>query len=137
MNSARSANWMLNHLGLPGCISYFGGSGNDADAERLENNLLENGITARFHKDANTRTGSCAVLVLDNERALLANLGATQKYIPEHMDLNMDIMLKAECFYTTGFFVLSNCEAMMKMMKLACEREKIVCFNLSAVFLIE
>ena len=90
MNSARSNNWILNNLGHKNCVTYFGCIGTDEKGAVLEKDLSDNGINGNFHKDASTPTGTCAVIVVDKERALVANLAAACNYDIAHLKNNMD-----------------------------------------------
>ena len=91
MNSARAANYFMNHRGQKGKVTYFGAIGSDPKGEVLEKSISEAGITGHFHKETETPTGTCAVLVNKSnaERSLCANLAAACKYSPEHLAANM------------------------------------------------
>ena len=63
MNSARAANYFLKHRGVEGKVTYFGAIGTDDKGEVLEQEIADQKINGNFHKDTETPTGTCAVLV--------------------------------------------------------------------------
>lgn len=137
LNSARSCNYMLKLSGLEGKVTYFGAIGTDSKGEVLEKDLTDNGITGCFHKDAETPTGTCAVVVVEKERTLCANLAAACKYQMEHLKTNWDHLKTAKIIYTTSFFITSNVEALLEVAKFATDNKIPFGFNLSALFLIQ
>jgi len=136
MNSARAANHFLKHQGVEGKVTYFGAIGTDSKGEVLEKEIVDQKINGHFHKDAETPTGTCAVLVRDAERSLCANLAAACKYSPEHLANNMDALKRAKFIYTTSFFITSSVESLMTVAKYATDNDIPMGFNLSAVFLL-
>lgn len=136
LNSARSTNWMLKGLGQEGQVTYFGSIGNDEKGQHLEKDLSDNGVIGNFHKDA-APTGTCAVLVNDQERTLVANLAAACNYNIEHLRSNMSALQNAKIIYSTSFFITSNKEALLEVGKYASDNNVPFGFNLSAAFLIQ
>ena len=137
LNSARSNNWILNNLGHQNCVTYFGSIGTDEKGSVLEKDLTDNGINGNFHKDAETPTGTCAVVVVDKERSLVANLAAACKYDITHLRNNMDQLKNAKLIYSTSFFITSSPESLMEVGKYASDNNVPFAFNLSAVFLLQ
>jgi adenosine kinase len=135
LNSARSANYFLKNSGLESCVTYYGAIGEDTKGAFLEKDLAENGVNANFHKEKEVPTGTCAVIVVDKERTLCANLAAACKYSSEHLAANMDALKNAKLIYTTSFFITSNVSALMEVAKFATANDIPMGFNLSAVFL--
>jgi adenosine kinase len=115
LNSARSANYFLKNSGVEGCVTYYGGIGEDEKGAFLEKDLSDSGICGNFHKDKETATGTCAVIVVDKERTLCANLAAACKYSSEHLAANKGILENAKLIYTTSFFITSNVSALMEV----------------------
>ena len=103
----------------------------------MEKDLKDNGITGNFHKDTENPTGTCAVVVVNNERSLLANLAAACNYNIEHLRNNMAAVQKAKIIYSTSFFITSCREALLEVGKYASDNNVPFGFNLSAVFLIQ
>jgi len=137
LNSARSANFFLKNKGHASKVTYFGAIGNDDFGKVLEDDLKNNGITGNFHKDAETPTGTCAVVVVDKERALCANLAAACKYSSDHLKANMATLANAKIIYSTSFFITSNAGALHEVGKYASDNDIPFGFNLSAVFLLQ
>jgi len=137
LNSARSNNFMLNNLGHKNCVTYFGSIGTDEKGAVLEKDLSDNGINGKFHKDAETPTGTCAVIVVDKERSLVANLAAACKYDIAHLRNNMDDLKNAKLIYSTSFFITSSPESLREVGQFASDNNVPFAFNLSAVFLLQ
>jgi adenosine kinase len=112
LNSTRATNYMLNHQGHEEKCVYFGSISDDKYGQILENALTEKKIHGNFYKGSGIQTGTCGVVVHDNERALCANLSAACKYSTEHLESNMDALKNAKLIYTTAFFITSNNEAL-------------------------
>lgn len=137
LNSARATNFMLKNQGVEGKVTYFGSVGKDERGESLTQNLLADGMNANMHIQEDTPTGTCAVIVVDKDRTLCANLAAACKYSTAHLEANMAQLEKAKIIYTTSFFITSNVEALMKVASYAHENKIPMGFNLSAVFLLQ
>ena len=121
----------------PGKCSYFGCIGRDEVGKVLEQELEKKGVHGNCHHDESTPTGTCAVLIVNQERTLVANLAACLKYPTAHLESNMGTLDRSRIIYTSAFFITSNYEALMKVAKYAAEKNKPLGFNLSACFLIE
>lgn len=103
----------------------------------MTQNLLSDGMNANMHIQEDTPTGTCAVVVVDKDRTLCANLAAACKYSSDHLEANMAELERAKIIYTTSFFITSNVEALMKVAAYAHENNVPMGFNLSAVFLLQ
>ena len=134
LNSLRAANHML---GASGKCAFLGSIGNDEVGKVLQAELHRVGIDGLFSIDAETPTGSCAVLVHEKERALCANLAACLKYKTEHLVSNLPALESTRFLYTSAFFITSNFDALQIYAKFAAEHDKPLGFNLSACFLIQ
>jgi len=88
--------------------------------------------------DPNVSTGTCAVLVINKERSLVATLSAANNYKKEHFDSKeiQEVVHKAKFFYSTGFFVTVSPETLIDLGKYAKQSNKPFLFNLAAPFLI-
>jgi len=64
-NSVRVAQWMLQK---EGATNYSGCVGDDSFGRQLATCLTADGVGEYYLKDAKTATGTCAVLIKDNER---------------------------------------------------------------------
>jgi adenosine kinase len=105
--------------------------------KRLSDGIEHENLIANFSIDEETKTGKCACVVVDKERALCADLGASMKYKTEHMRENIHLAKDAKILYSTGFFITSNFEALMIAAKYAFDNNKPFAINLSAVFVVQ
>lgn len=121
LNSARATNFMLSNQGIEGKVTYFGSVGKDERGESLTKNLTDVGMNANMHIQEDTPTGTCAVIVVEKDRTLCANLAAACKYQTSHLEANMAELNKAKIIYSTSFFITSNVEALMKVANYAHE----------------
>ena len=99
--------------------------------------MPQEGVHGKFAHDKETPTGTCAVIVYNKERSLVANLAACLKFPTEHLKTNFAIAEKAKILYTTCFFITANFEALKEVVTYAAKVNKPMCLNLSATFLIE
>jgi adenosine kinase len=136
LNSVRAANHMIKDV-APGKCAFFGSIGNDEIGKTLSQELERTGVHGFFSVDAETPTGSCAVLIHEKERTLCANLAACLKYKTEHLLANVAVLEKAAFLYTSAFFITSNYEALKTYASFAAEHDKPLGYNLSACFLIQ
>jgi len=134
-NSIRAAQWMLQ---VPHATGYIGCIGNDDFGKKLKEAAEQDGVTTHYLVDKDTATGTCAVLVIDKERSLVANLAAANNYKKNHFDSQdiQSVIQKANFFYTTGFFLTVSPDTQVALGKHAAETNKYFMMNLSAPFLI-
>eukprot|EP00455_Lapot_gusevi_P053893 TRINITY_DN850_c0_g1_i1.p1 TRINITY_DN850_c0_g1~~TRINITY_DN850_c0_g1_i1.p1 ORF type:complete len:372 (+),score=176.92 TRINITY_DN850_c0_g1_i1:78-1118(+) len=133
-NSIRVAQWMLQ---TPGATSYVGCVGKDKYAEELRNCATSDGVAVHYLEDENVGTGTCAVLVVNQERSLVANLGAANHYKKEHLlsDAIAPLWQKAKIFYIAGFFLTVSPPAALEVAEHSLAAGKTFCLNLSAPFI--
>lgn len=111
-NSIRVAQWIS---GQPGFGSYIGAIGaGDAFGSQLKAAAGRDGVTTYYDEIAGTPTGSCAVLIHDSERSLVANLSAAEKYTRAHFDSApiQEVVKGAKIVYSAGFFLTHASEVM-------------------------
>lgn len=134
-NSIRVAQWMLQDN--PGSTAYIGCVGTDENASKLEEAAASDGVATHYMKDATAATGTCAVLVNDKERSLVANLSAANNYKIDHMQTPeiQAVVEKAKVFYSSGFFLTVSPDTMVAVGKHAAENGKVYMLNLAAPFL--
>lgn len=136
MNTLRCANFMLSTV-KPNSCAYFGSIAADERGDALKKSLETEGIDGDFSIADDSYTGACAVVIHNKERALIADLGACMKYKTDHFTSHAEKLAEYKIIYTTGFFITSNYEALLKVADFAVEHKKLFAFNLSAVFLID
>ena len=134
-NTVRVAQWMS---GTPGFAAYIGSIGADAFGAQLKAAAERDGVTTYYYT-ADAPTGTCAVLVHEKERSLVANLAAAEKYAKSHYDSQpiQAVVDGARVVYSAGFFLTHASETMVAMGKAvaAARGAKVYAMNLSAPFL--
>ncbi|EFC41207.1 predicted protein [Naegleria gruberi] len=136
-NVMRVFQWM-NQSSVPTAV-FLGCVGDDEFGSIMRDTVTKDGLKVIYQVTKEKPTGTCAVLVCDNERALVANLGAAEKYSFEHYQSEqVQIAVKqAQMYYISGFFLTVSFESVLATAQHACENDKIFSFNLSAPFIIQ
>jgi len=116
-----------------GCIS------NDANGQKLRDSAAAAGVVTHFMIDEHTPTGTCAVLIHEKERSLVANLAAANKFNKSHLDSDemKATIEQAGFFYVTGFFLTVAADAAVEIGKHAAAHNKPLLWNISAPFIAE
>jgi len=138
LNSIRVAQWVLTGQSVKTDASFIGCIGNDEFGATMEKQLATDGVTSLFMKTADKPTGTCAVLVKDAERSLIANLAAAEKFDFAHYQSEavQAAVNAAEVFYMAGFPLTH--EGGGKTVAAICALAgKTVCMNLSAPFIVQ
>ncbi|KAL3760830.1 hypothetical protein ACHAWU_007896 [Discostella pseudostelligera] len=138
-NSIRVAQWIMSANGKPGQSAYMGCVGTDEFGTLLEQCASSDGVKVHYMKDATTPTGTCAVLVKDGERSLIANLAAANNFKPSHLESEeaKAIIESAKLYYIAGFFLTVSVESLKVVAEHALANNKTFCLNLSAPFIID
>lgn len=138
-NSIRVAQWMLKASGKLNATAFMGCVGNDEYAKILEDCAKKDGVLVHYMKDESTPTGTCAVLVKDGERSLIANLAAANNFKPSHLETPEAISIYTACqyYYIAGFFLTVSVESLVVVAEHALSNNKTFCLNLSAPFIID
>jgi adenosine kinase len=132
-NSIRVAQWLL----PAGSTTYIGSIGKDAFGEQLKKCAAADGVNGHYFEDEKTPTGTCAVLVHNKERSLIANLSAANNYKITHL-LRPDtiaLWLKADVIYSAGFFLTVSPDSALTLAKHTLAAGKIYAANISAPFI--
>jgi len=132
-NSIRVTQWMLQE---PGATSYIGCIGKDKFGRILRECASRDGVTLHYLEDEKEPTGTCAALIKDKERSLVANLGAANKYNKDHFDSEaiQAVLHAAQFVYSSGFFLTVSPATVHAMGSHCAEHNKIFSVNLAAVF---
>lgn len=112
-NSIRVAQWVS---GKPGFSAYIGAIGaGDAFGAQLKAAATRDGVATYYDEIAGVPTGTCAVLIHDSERSLVANLSAAEKYTRAHFDSApvQAVVRGARIVYSAGFFLTHASEVMV------------------------
>lgn len=136
-NSIRVAQWLSQKEGT---TAYIGCIGSDAFGESLKEAGAKDGVQGLYMIDAETATGTCAVLVTaDGERSLITDLKAANNYKIEHFkeEPQQAAVKKAEIIYSSGFFLTVCPDAMVEAAKAMNAEAKTYVLNLAAPFLMQ
>lgn len=135
-NSIRVAQWMLQ---AKGATSYIGSVGKDKFGEQLKNCVEGDGVAVYYHEDEKVATGTCACLIKDKERSMVANLSAANEYKQEHLvsDKIKPVWEKAKVVYIAGFFLTVSPESIATVGEHCCAENKYFAMNLSAPFIMQ
>lgn len=139
-NAIRVAQWMLTASGKTGQTAFMGSVGNDdAYAKQLETAAAKDGVLAHYMKDTEAPTGTCAALIKDGERCLVANLAAANNFKPSHLDTDTakEIVSASKFVYIAGFFLTVSPDALKTVAEQAVADKKTFCLNLAAPFIID
>jgi len=136
-NSIRVAQWMLPEK--KDTTAFMGCVGDDDYAKQLETCANDGGVLVHYMKDTTTPTGTCAALIKDGERSLVANLAAANNFKPSHLETDKakEIVEAAKFYYIAGFFLTVSPEALVQVADHAFEKNKVFCLNLSAPFIVD
>jgi adenosine kinase len=135
-NSIRVAQWMLQ---VPNATSFIGAVGADDYAKTMTKCSRKDGVNVQYSSSAELPTGTCAVVITEKNRSLVANLSAANSYKVDHLrePQQWSVVEKASIFYISGFFLTVSPESMETIGKHAVTTNKTFVCNLSAPFLIE
>lgn len=135
-NSIRVAQWMLK---VPGATAYFGCVGDDAFGRQMREQAEADGVNVQYLVNPEQATGTCAVLVNDGERSLVANLAAANHFQASHLEQAecTAVLDRAQFFYMAGFFLTVSLESILSIGRAAVEARKVVLMNLSAPFIMQ
>jgi len=138
-NSIRIAQWMLTASGMENATAFMGCVGKDEYGDKLKECATNDGVLTHYMVDEATGTGTCAVLVKDGERSLVANLAAANNFKKDHLETAeaKAIYETAKFYYIAGFFLTVSVESLEIVAKHALENDKPFCLNLSAPFIID
>ena len=138
LNSARACGYCFNKQSPgKGVVGYVGCIGKDERGKALSEAVAADGVKAFFQEEQDHKTGACAVVVKEKERALCAYLGASAKYAISHLNDNSEKIYQANYIYATGFFITSNAEALRQVAKHCADNDKPFGFNISAAFVVD
>jgi adenosine kinase len=132
-NAMRACQWMLQ---TPKICTFVGCVGNDANASILQKNAEEHGVGIHYMHDPAAPTGTCAVLVYQKDRSLVANLGAANNYKITHLQSEpiWHLVKHAHYFYSSGYFLTVSPDSAVLLGKHACEHNKVFAWNIAAPF---
>jgi adenosine kinase len=135
-NTMRVCQWMLQK---PNATAFIGCVGEDDFAAQLRKSASGDNVAVHYMVDSKTPTGTCAVLIKDKERSLIANLSAANNYKIDHLkqDDITAVYKKAQYFYSAGFFLTVSPDSLMTVAEHAHDNGKTFIMNISAPFIAE
>jgi adenosine kinase len=133
-NSIRVAQWMLQE---PEATGYIGCIGKDAYGRTLRECATRDGVTLHYLEDEKEATGTCACVIKDQERSLVANLAAANKYVKDHHDSPaiQAVVQAARVIYSAGYFLTVSPATAHALGAHCAATNKIFGINLSAPFI--
>lgn len=133
-NSVRVAQWMLQEEGATG---FIGCVGNDDYGKQLQDCAEQGGVAVHYLKDDKEATGTCAALVMEKERSLVANLSAANLYKKDHFDSEpiQKVLETAQYVYSAGFFLTVSPPTLQAIGEHCVANDKVFMVNLAAEFI--
>jgi len=133
-NAIRVAQWFIE---VPKATTYFGCISKDKFGDILVEKATDAKVNVRYQYTDKAPTGTCAVVVIGNQRSLCANLAAANCFTESHLDdsENWALVDKAKFYYIAGFPLTVCPAAIQRIAKHACEQNKVFCSNLAAPFI--
>eukprot|EP01117_Protostelium_nocturnum_P020504 TRINITY_DN9252_c0_g1_i1.p1 TRINITY_DN9252_c0_g1~~TRINITY_DN9252_c0_g1_i1.p1 ORF type:complete len:346 (-),score=146.53 TRINITY_DN9252_c0_g1_i1:110-1147(-) len=137
-NSVRAFQWMVGkeHNGWG---AYIGSIGDDENGKILKESAEKEGVKTYYMVQSGVPTGTCAVLIHQKERSLIAALNAAEKYNESHFHSQevQSLLESVKYFYVTGFVLTHSAHVVLEMAQHAVKNNKSFSVNLSAPFLIQ
>jgi len=135
-NTLRIASWILDK---PNVNVFMGCVGQDEYAEIIASKAEEAGLKTLFQTTCEATTATCATLLTDQNRSLVAHLGAACKFTQDYLDnfKTWSHVENSRLFYITGFFITTCFKTIMRIATFCEQNDRLFCINLSALFLTE
>ena len=136
-NSIRVAQWMLGALGKQGQTHFVGCVGKDEYAKTLKECAEKDGVQVHYLQDEKEATGTCACLIHQKDRCLVANLAAANCYKIEHLETEelQRVWKNAGIIYSSGYFLTVSPPSALLLAEYASQNGKKYMTNLSAPFI--
>jgi len=105
--------------------------------EKLEAAAKQDQVNVHYSKINEKPTGTCAVLLSDNHRSLVANISAAGSFSIDfiHLPETQELIKKAKFFYSAGFFLTSSPESALYIAQHSHQNQKTFALNLAAPFI--
>jgi len=122
---------------VEGACSYIGCIGKDKFGVQLRKSAESDNVRVHYLEDEKTPTGTCACLIMNKERSLIANLAAANKYKIDHLKTEQirKVWEAARIIYSAGFFLTVSPESALMLAEHCNASNKIYATNLSALFI--
>lgn len=111
----------------PSAVAYIGSIGADENGKILERVVRDDGVVPFYHVDTSLPTGTCACLIHEKERCLIANLSAANCYQMSHLlsEPVQKLLDNAVAYYATGFFLTVCPDALVHIGEKASSTDKV------------
>jgi len=135
-NSIRGCQWMI---GDEKVTHYIGSVGQDESAKKLKTAAESDNVQTHYYESPDHPTGRCACLVVNNERSLVACLGAANDYKIKHFQSKeiQDLIQTIDIFYSAGFFLTVSPDTVVEIGKHCVEHNKVLVWGVAAPFIID
>eukprot|EP00826_Nyctotherus_ovalis_P066751 TRINITY_DN989_c0_g1_i12.p2 TRINITY_DN989_c0_g1~~TRINITY_DN989_c0_g1_i12.p2 ORF type:complete len:260 (-),score=51.51 TRINITY_DN989_c0_g1_i12:2182-2961(-) len=110
----------------------MGSIGNDRYGKKLKEKIKKDGILDCLYTHQNLHTGVCAVLLNEDNRCLVPNLGAACVYPDSLANAQWNMVERTERYYSTSYFLETNYRALKRAADYAASKGRPVYFNLGA-----
>ncbi|KAI8355545.1 Ribokinase-like protein [Blakeslea trispora] len=134
-NTARGAQYFL----PPNSTAYMGCASDDKFGQVMGEAAKADGLYTNYEITHDAPTGTCAVLITGNNRSLVANLAAAEKFQASFLQKpeNWKLVEEAKYYYMGSFFVTHDggYQSALLVSQHAAENNKTFALNLSAPFL--
>eukprot|EP01060_Flectonema_neradi_P037222 TRINITY_DN7428_c3_g1_i1.p1 TRINITY_DN7428_c3_g1~~TRINITY_DN7428_c3_g1_i1.p1 ORF type:complete len:469 (+),score=65.87 TRINITY_DN7428_c3_g1_i1:43-1449(+) len=134
LNTMRVTQWITQS---PGATTFLGTVGDDEYGTSLRNEAQIDGLLFPPLIHPTLNTGTCAVLIADQQRSLVADLGASVHFSDKTLEQNPEVLqaiVQASIFYCEGFVFNASPDAIFKLALHAHAELKFFCMNISAAF---
>jgi adenosine kinase len=138
-NSIRGAAWMLAHAGKSNKTYMTGSISKDENGDLLAKAAQDAGVIPNYYYSTKHGTGRCAVLIVNKERSLVADLSAANDYDHAHFESpeTQAIVEASEIFYSASFFLTVSPQTSVAIGKHCLEKNKTFIINISATFIVD
>jgi adenosine kinase len=133
-NSCRAAQWISRTQNF---AAFLGAVGADDYSNRLRQAAEAAGVHTYYQVENVYPTGTCAVLIHEKERSLVANLAASEHLTMEHVRSHWGILENSQVVYVEGYLLTSAPDVIYEIAKFTSEAGKIFSINVSAQFIVE
>jgi len=137
-NTLRAFQWIVRQ---PNRSVFFGAVGDDKFHQTLQQQATKAGVNVRYQINKEVKTGTCAALIHNHHRSLVADLAAANTITVAHIETpeNVALIEKAKFFYVSGFFLTppGGLPSILKVAEHAAKNNKIFSMNLAAPFVLE
>ncbi|KAG1107390.1 hypothetical protein G6F42_016382 [Rhizopus arrhizus] len=134
-NTARGAQFFL----PPNSTAYMGCISDDEFGKTMAAAAKDDGLYTNYEITKQAATGTCAVLITGNNRSLVANLAAAEKFQASFLQKpeNWKLVEEAKYYYMGSFFLTHDggYQSALLVSQHAAENNKTFALNLSAPFL--